>query len=465
MNGHPFLLRRLRELGLADSRRTQALASDGIVTLADLELAIAEQRVVVSDAALGPAAATLREDSEPLTLGRSWDVLEALSRHLSAGAPQLDVIEVSGDVRRFDPLPQDLIVTARTADPAGAAAALLQLPAPGDVVYRTERRLILHFLGREVDVRIGTPDEFGTLLFITTGPAQHVAEVQRRRGARLCSTEAEVYAHAGVAYLPPEVRHAPGILDEGVSPALVTRDHIRGDLHMHTTYSDGRDSIREMVAGSHALGYEYMAITDHSEHAAASRTLDADALERQRDEIARLREQFPQITILHGIEAEILADGRIDCPEATMESLDIVLASLHERNGDNGRRLTERCLRAIRHPLVSMITHPQNQLVGHRHGYDMDYSALYEAAAEFGTILEIDGAPAHLDMDAAHARDAVQHRVTVAIDSDCHRASWLERQMRFGVGTARRGRVEVHHVLNTRPLNEVRAFLGLKRGR
>jgi len=247
-------------------------------------------------------------------------------------------------------------------------------------------------------------------------------------------------------------------------PTLVTRADIRGDLHMHTTFSDGQNSLREMVHSCAVLGYEYMAISDHSEHAAASRTLSADLLERQREEIARLREEYPRLTVFHGIEADILPNGSIDCPDAILASLDLVLASLHERAGHDGRQLTARCLQAIRHPLVTIIPHPANQLVGRRAGYDMDYAAIYEAAAETGTALEIDGAPGHLDLDGEHARDAVASGVTVTIDSDCHRARALERQMRLGIGTARRGWVEPRHVLNTRPLTEVRAFIAAKRG-
>jgi DNA polymerase (family 10) len=234
-------------------------------------------------------------------------------------------------------------------------------------------------------------------------------------------------------------------------------------LHMHTTFSDGQNSLREMVHACAAIGYEYIAITDHSEHAAASRTLTLDLLERQRDEIARLRDEYPRMTILHGIEADILANGSIDCPDRVLASLDIVLASLHERYGHDGRQLTARCLQAIRHPLVAIITHPANQLVGRRAGYEMDYAAIYEAAAETGTALEIDGAPGHLDLDGEHAREAVASGVTLTIDSDCHRARSLERQMHLGIGTARRGWVEPRHALNTRPIHDVRAFVAQKR--
>ena len=462
MKALPFLLRRLRELGAVDAWRVESLAKDGILTLSDLQLAFAEQRPIAADPLLRRAGAALAEERRQLTLGRSWEVLEMLLAEISGKIPDLETLEASGGVRRFEPLPQDLVVVGRTADPSTAAAALARLPIFNEVIHRAERRLIVLFQGHELDVRLATRDEFGTLLFTTTGPPDHVAQVQRRRGPRLCATEADVYAQAGLRYQPPEVRGSDAL--EAVVPPLVTREDIRGDLHMHTTYSDGSDSLREMVAACCALGYEYIAITDHSERAAAGRTLDARSLERQRNEIARVREQFPQIAILHGIEADILEDGTIDCPDDTMASLDIVLASLHERGRDSGRRLTERCIQAIQHPLVSVITHPQNQLVGRRSGYDMDYDAIYEAAAATGAALEIDGAPAHLDLDGAHSRAAVTRGVTVTIDSDCHRAQWLDRQMRLGIGTARRGWVEARQVLNTRSLGEIRAFVARKRG-
>ena len=464
----PSLLQRLRELGAADADRVESLARAGILTFADLQLALAERRTGVSDPAIQSAAAALAAERGALTLGRAWEVLDAVFSELTARVPELDAVEASGAVRRYEPVPRDLVVVGRAADPARALAAIARLPAfSREIVYRAGRRLIALVGGHELDLRLATRDEFGTLLFTTTGPPDHVAEVQRRRGPRLCPSEADVYAQAGMNHLPPEVRGTPGVLDaalNGTFPPLVTREDIRGDLHMHTTYSDGRDSLRDMVAACCALGYEYIAITDHSEHAAAPRTLNDEGLNRQRDEITRVREQFPQIAILHGIEADILPDGRIDCSDRTMASLDIVLASLHEREKQNGRRLTERCLEAIRNPLVSVITHPQNQLVGKRTGYDMDYDALYKAAAETGTALEIDGAPAHLDLDGDHSRPAVARGVTVTIDSDCHRASWLDRQMRLGLGTARRGWVEARHVLNTRSLGEVRAFIARKRG-
>jgi len=464
----PFLLRRLRELRIVDETSEQALIREGILTLADLDLAIAEQRPATADPTLRRAAGILGQESRPIMLGRAWDVLDGLIDSLTRECPLLQGIEATGPARRAEPVVPGLVVVARTGDPARAIEAIARLPTITEVLHRTLRRILVLFEGYEVDIRVATPDEYGSLLFTTTGPAQHVVDVLKRRGPRLSASETEVYTNAGLPYLPAETRDAPDALDRALRrdvPPLVRREDIRGDLHMHTTYSDGRDSLRRMIEATHALGYEYIAITDHSEHASASRTLTLDEIDRQREEIAQLRDEAPGMTILHGIEVDILPDGSLDCPDAVLASLDIVLASLHDSAGQDGRQLTRRCVGAIRHPLVSVITHPANQLVGRRPGYDMDYAAIYAAAAETGTALEIDGAPAHLDLSGERAREAVQAGVTVVIDSDCHRCRSLDRQMRMGVGTARRGWVEPGHVLNTRSASEVRAFITRKRAR
>jgi DNA polymerase (family X) len=464
----PFLLRRLRELRLPDETAHQDLVRDGIVTLADLELAIADERPIAADPDLRRAAAVLAAEQRAITLGRGWDIVEPFMAALALSCPMLEGLEASGPMRRAEPLVTSLVVVARAADPGRAVDAIASLPTATEILHRTLRRALVLVEGQEIDVRVATPDEYGSVLFTTTGPPAHVVEVLRRRGPRLSASETEVYSNAGLAYLPPETRDAADALERAVSPGLprlVEREDIRGDLHMHSNYSDGRDPLRRMIQAAHALGYEYIAITDHSEHAGASRTLTLDELARQRDEIAALREIAPGMTIFHGIEVDIMPDGSLDCPDAVLETLDIVLASLHDSAGHDSRRLTRRCLDAIRHPLVAVITHPANQLVGRRDGYDMDYAAIYAAAAETGTALEVDGAPSHLDLSGERAREAVAAGATVVIDSDCHRARALDRQMRMGVGTARRGWVEPGQVLNTGPVGDVRAFIARKRSR
>jgi DNA polymerase (family 10) len=463
----PFLLRRLADLHIIDSAREEVLVRDGVLTLADLELAIAEQRPAVEGSAFRRAADVLVQDSRKITLGRACDVLDPLLAAI-ARCPDVEAVETAGAVRRCLPVLHSLVLTGRAANPGRAIDAVVALPAVANVLHRTSSRALIVTEGHEVDIRFAPADEYGSVLFAATGPAAHVALVHKSRGARLSPSEADLYASAGLAYLPPEIRDAPDALDAARHnrvPRLVGREDIRGDLHMHTSYSDGRDSLRRMLEASRAVGYEYVAITDHSEHAGAARTVTPAQLRRQRDEIARFRGDFSGMVILQGLEVDILPDGRLDCPDAVLATLDIVLASLHDSAGDDRDGLTRRCLGAIRHPLVSVITHPSNQLVGRRVGYDLDYDAIYAAAAETGTVLEIDGAPTHLDLSGERAREAVRAGVTVAIDSDCHRARSLDRQMRMGVGTARRGWVEPAHVLNTRPVSEVRGFLARKRQR
>jgi DNA polymerase (family 10) len=206
-----------------------------------------------------------------------------------------------------------------------------------------------------------------------------------------------------------------------------------------------------------------MAITDHSPSSAAARKLTLDGAKKQADEIAQLRERYPDIAILHGCEVEILPDGRLDFPDKILARFDIVLASLHDRAGQSSDQLLRRYESAMRHPLVAMLTHPTNRTVSVRPGYDLDYDRLFELAVDTGTILEVDGAPGHLDLDGAMARRAIRAGATLAIDSDCHRADMLDRQMHLGVVMARRGWVEPRHVLNVRPLDEVRALIDAKR--
>jgi DNA polymerase (family 10) len=208
-----------------------------------------------------------------------------------------------------------------------------------------------------------------------------------------------------------------------------------------------------------------MAITDHSAGARASRTLAIDEIARQREEIESMRERFPRMTILHGAEVDVLPDGRLDFADDILEQFDIVLASMHERDRQSPRQLTKRTLEALAHPLVNILCHPANRLVGRSAGYALDFDAIYAAAAESGTALEVDGAPSHIDLDGDRARAAAAAGATLVVDSDCHRVEALRRQMGFGVGTARRGWIEPNRVLNTRSIEEVLVFIAAKRAR
>ncbi len=203
----------------------------------------------------------------------------------------------------------------------------------------------------------------------------------------------------------------------------------------------------------------------HWQRSSASGNLRADGSRGQADEIARARERFPELTILHGCEVDIMPDGRLDFSDPILEHFDIVLASLHERAGHSPEELFRRYGAAMRHPLVTFITHPTNRLVPYKPGYELDYGRLFELAVETGTFVEVDGAPVHLDLDGTLARRAVAAGVTLTLNSDSHRTEALSPQMDLGVTTARRGWVEARHVINTRPAADIRALIAAKRGR
>ena len=474
-DGVPLLHRRLLELGaLTPDESTHLSTQLGVATLADLQLALDDGRVgraldASSLSRLLGAAEQVANESRRVTLGRAHEILENLQAQLRQTCPDLTEITIAGETRRYEPLVSSLVLVVRSTHPSAVVDAIAAAPWNEAMLFRSARRAVVNFQHTEIDIRVPAADEYGTVLFMATGPRDHIRAVCEPRGLRtLASREEDLYAQAGLTWVPPELRRGADEIEaarHGRLPRLVRQADIRGDLHVHTTYSDGQDTLETMVASALALGYEYVAITDHSENAGASRTVSRDMLWRQRDEIQRLRAKYPGIEILHGIEVDILPSGALDFPDDVLEQLDIVLASLHDAARHDPPTLTRRCLAAIHHPLVNVITHPSNQLVGRRSGYELDYPAIYAAAVETGTALEVDGAPSHLDLDGDHAREAVVAGVTLTIDSDCHRARALSRQMEFGLGTARRGWVEARHVLNGRPVAAVQAFVAAKRGR
>jgi DNA polymerase (family X) len=466
-----------RALGATSAADLGAAAAEGRVrTIAGLDESV-EQAILT-------ALPDLRTRIPRIPLGRAVSLTEPLLAVLR-DTPGVRWAEPAGSLRRGQDTVGDIELIASSDRPGGAIEAF---GAAHDVtrwLHRSDRLAYVLIDRVQVGMRVEDPVNAGAALLHLTGSREHLAALRTLAGAkgyRLTSgglyaadgtlkpaaAEEEIYDALGLPAIPPEIRHGQDEVDaaaRGALPRLVARENIRGDLHMHTTWSDGRDSIEAMVETCRSLGYEYLAITDHSPHSAASRNLTIDGVRHQADEIAALRERYPDVTILHGCEVDILANGTLDFPDRILERFDLVLASLHERSGHDGEQLLGRYLRAMRHPLVTLITHPTNRLVPNRTGYDLDYARLFEAAVETGTLVEVDGSPAHLDLEGALARQAVAAGATLCIDSDCHRAEMLDRQMRLGVLMARRGWVEPRHVINTRPIDEVRRAIAAKRSR
>jgi DNA polymerase (family 10) len=336
-----------------------------------------------------------------------------------------------------------------------------------------------------LEVHVVSPDRAGAALVWHTGTRRHTKWLQTRATAfnltfidgRLerngnstphVPDEDTFYRLLDLPFIPPELREGEDEIvaaERGNLPSLINTLHIRGDLHMHSTWSDGRDSILQMARSARDLGYEYIAMTDHSERSWASRKLLSVEIPLQRQEIESVRSKVPGIEILHGVEVDIMPDGSLDFDDDTLAGFDIVLASLHDPAGDNGAELTQRYVQAMWHPLVTIITHPANRSPALSNGYELDFKRLFRAAVSTNTAMEIDGAPGHLDMDGRIARRAAAAGVTLTVNSDCHRAEALGRQMSFGVGTARRGWVSPEQVLNTRGIDGIREFIARKRGR
>jgi DNA polymerase (family 10) len=424
---------------------------------------------------------------DPLPLGRAHLLASTAIREARKAGLAVDTIVSVGDLRRFEPAVTsvELLGVTPLADHAMVLKAFTRLPLAFASRTISDRSTMIRTERGTVTLHLTPPEQAGAALVWHTGSTLHVAALRDRalaRGLHLfdagltdrqerpvaCPSEDDLYDRLDLPFIPPELRLGGDEIecaDDKALPELVLERHIRGDLHTHTTWSDGRDSAETMVLAAKQLGYEYVAITDHSQRAWSSRKLALDEVPRQREEIEALRSRIGGIDILHGIEVDIMSDGTLDFEDDVLAGFDIVLASLHDANGQMGGQLTRRYLKAIRHPLVNVITHPANRSPARSEGFDIDFSALFAAAVETGTAMEIDGAPGHLDMDGAVARRAAAAGVTITIDSDCHRAEWLARQMRFGVGTARRGWIEPRHVLNSGGVDDVRAFVARKRSR
>ncbi len=432
--------------------------------------------------AVAAALPNLRHAVPRIPLGRALGLAHPVLSHLRS-LPDVEWALAVGSLRRGQDTVGDIELLAAARNPATVIEAISQAPNVERVLHKSARRLYVLIDHTQIGLRISAPSHAGSTLLHLTGSAAHCHALGRRaseRGWQLTSvglqapggllraaaSEEEIYAALDLPFIPPEIRNGDDEIaaaERGTLPALLTGDDIRGDFHMHSVWSDGRDSIETMVRACRDLGYEYIAITDHSPASGTARSLSVQTVKRQADEIAAVRERVSGITILHGCEVDILPKGHLDFPDRVLEQFDIVLASLHHGGGDGRAQLLHRYQTAMRHPLVTLVTHPTNRMVPHRAGYDLDYDRLFEAAVETGTLLEIDGAPGHLDMDGALARRAIAAGVTVAVDSDCHRADLLGTQMDLGVLTARRGWVEARHVLNTRPLADVRALIARKR--
>ena len=387
---------------------------------------------------LGRDPATPRQG---LTLNRARAVTEEVAAVLGG--------EVAGDPRRWADVSFDLAVVVAADEPDPVLERFESLPAIVAVVEREARRALgVTVDGVPLELIVAEPDRFGTELLRATGSRAYVDALGPLPAA---SDEAAVYAALGVPWCPPELREGPF---RGEPPALVELDDVRGDLHCHTTWSDGKESVLEMATAAKDRGYEYIAICDHTRNVRVVPGLDADDLRRQAEEIAAANEQLAPFRILRGSEVDIRSDGSLDLPDDILAELDWVQLSLHAGQREAREPLTRKVTEAMRHPAVTCLSHPHGRMINRRPPNALDLEAVIETALETGVALETNGLPDRLDLAGPQVRLAIEAGVPIVASTDSHSVRGLGN-MRLAVATARRGWATAADIVNTRPLAEL----------
>jgi len=423
-----------------------------------------------TEARLRKALAEHRGEEQRMPLPVAAEYEEALLTWMRQ-APGVGQVEIAGSFRRRKDTVGDLdiLVTARASAPV--VAHFLRYPESEEVLAQgTTRAAIRLRSGLQVDLRVLERESFGAGLYYFTGSKPHNIAVRRLaqdRGLKINEygvwrgktrvagrTEKEVAAAVGLPLIPPELREDRGELDaaaRGALPRLLELKQIRGDLQSHTTSSDGRDSLAAMADAAEAMGYEYLAITDHTPAVRVAGGLDREGFRRQRAAIERHNARSGKLTLLAGAEVDILKDGTLDLDDQALADLDLVVISLHSALALPRREQTRRVVRALRHPAVDIFGHPTGRLLGRRAGVELDLDEVFRVAADRGVILEVNAQPDRLDLDDVAVQAALRYGVRLAVSTDAHSTAEL-RFMRWGVDQARRGWATAESVVNSRPL-------------
>ncbi len=404
-------------------------------------------------------------------------VAETLTSRLK-GLPGVDKVTPAGSLRRGRETvgDVDLLVTGKCCENEkqreGVIAHILELPGITEVLAKGENKVSFKLRnGLQVDVRILAPASFGAALMYFTGSKNHNVSLRQRALkmgytlneyslARLkdekpvaSKTEEEIYAKLGLDYIPPELRENGGEIEAAEKhaiPDLVTLEDLRGDVHMHTVETDGRNTIEEMVEAARARGYKYMAITDHTKNLAMTNGLDDQRAVQHIKRIRDAAKKFDGIKVLAGVEVDILVDGELDLSDSVLEQMDVVIASVHSHFHQEPAKMTERILRAISNRTVSLLGHPTGRLLLRRDAYEVDIEAVLKAAAKHKVAMELNAYPDRLDLNERHLRMAKERGVKIVINTDSHHTSHLEK-IKYGVLQARRAWLTKEDVLNTLP--------------
>lgn len=472
--------------GIGPKTALRLVTELGISSVEDLETAILNGRVAALPR-MGDKLAqnilhhiqALRRKEQRIPLGLAVltvdEILPVLSRE--TGVRNLTP---AGSLRRFRETVGDIDIMGTADDTEKVLQMFVRLPQVSQVLaVGSTKASVIVTRGFQVDLRLMEHAQFGSLLQHFTGSKQHniiLREQAHRRGLKLSeygitvlatevtetfATEEAFYRRLGLQFIPPELREGGQeieMAEQGKLPCLVELSDIKGDLHVHTEWSDGHGSIEEMALAARQRGYRYLAITDHSAGRGIAHGLTAERLRQQLAEIKRLNQSLEGIHILSGSEVDIRADGSLDFDDELLSQLDVVVASVHSAMGQDEARMTQRVIRAMNNPHVDILGHPTCRLLGERPPVAIDVEAVFQAARQSNTALEINAMPSRLDLKDVHIQRAKELGGKLVISTDAHSSEQLDH-IRFGVGMARRGWCEPHHILNTRPLAELQRSL------
>lgn len=394
--------------------------------------------------------------------------------------PEIETFSRAGSIRRLRETIKDLDFIIATEHPTIVRDQLLQMDMIKEVIAKGDTKVsvtIDDVYDINIDFRLVSQHEFATTLHHFTGSKEHnvaMRQLAKSRQEKISEygvyneitdetitfqTEKAFFEHFGLPFIPPEIRENTGEIEafsKNTVPLLEEED-IKGDLHMHTTWSDGAQSLEEMVNEARRRGYAYIAITDHSKYLRVAGGLDEARLLKQREEIMQLNEKYNDITIFSGVEMDILPDGTLDFSNDFLKQMDFVIGAIHSSFNQSKEKIMGRLYNALENPYVSLIAHPTGRLIGRREGYEVDLEALIKKAAETNTALEINANPNRLDLAAKWVRIAQEEQVKIAINTDAHNYKMLDH-MKYGVGVARKGWLRKETVINTWPKEKLIAY-------
>jgi DNA polymerase (family 10) len=486
----PTLIELLGVQGVGVKTAAMLFREHGIASLADLERAL-DAGILAGTARLGAKSLenmkrgvlAFKGRRTRTPIGRALPLAREIMAFLQEGSPARDVA-CAGSLRRAETTVGDIDIVCTSDSPDTVIRHFVGWERAEAVLAEGSTKASIWLAGGlQIDLRVLPAHLYGNLLQHFTGSREHniqFRELAVRKGLRVsengildlatgtnltCRTEDEVYAALGLAYIPPEMRQGAGEIEaaaNGTLPRPVDLGDVRGDFHMHSTWSDGADALETMIARAAERGYEYHSISDHS-WGRGSFGLDPERLRAQRARVREIGDRFGVRTLCSS-EVDIREDGSLAFEPSVVAGLDIVVASVHSALRIGRERMTERLIRACENPNVHVIGHPTGRQHGVFDGYEFDYDDVFAAAARTGTALEIDGQPGRLDLPSALARRARQFGVTFTVDSDAHTADQLA-DIAYAVGQARRAWITKDEVLNTRPLDAVLALVAAKRAR